>query len=171
VAAPTAGPASPADPWWAPLPAARQSFVPAPLVIEKLHVLAPIEVKGVDTHDQMVAPDRPTDAAWYNFTARPGSGSNAVFSRHRDFAKVGPAIFWHLDQLAPGDVIDVVSPQHTQISYRVTRSWSYAVNAIPMAQVLAPDRADEVTLITCFGKYTPATGYSERLVVRAVRTV
>lgn len=34
---------------------------------------------------------------------------------------------------------------------------------------LATDPADEVTLITCSGKYTKAAGYDHRLVVRAVR--
>src|SRR5215472_11602886 len=44
--------------WWKPLPTATSSFVPAELVIQKLEVLAPIEVKGVDAHNVMEAPDR-----------------------------------------------------------------------------------------------------------------
>src|SRR5215472_12261274 len=59
------------DHWWKPLPAATAAFQPALLVIEKLRVLAPVEVKGVDYRNAMEAPDRPTDAAWYRFTARP----------------------------------------------------------------------------------------------------
>jgi hypothetical protein len=39
-----------------------------------------------------------------------------------------------------------------------------------MAQVLAADRADEITLITCAGRYTSNSGYDHRLVVRATRS-
>jgi LPXTG-site transpeptidase (sortase) family protein len=156
-------------PWWQPLPAATASFTPVQLVIEKLRVRAPIEVKDVDSNNQMEAPDRAPDAAWYRFTSRPGSGSNAVFSGHRDFARVGPAIFWHLDQLVPGDPIDVVSPVQTEIRYRVSQVWSYGLSEVPMQKVLAADRTEEITLITCSGTYTPSSGYDHRLVVRAVR--
>lgn len=154
---------------WKPLPAATAPFVPEQLVIDKLHVQAPIEVKGVDSHNQMESPDRPEDVAWYAFTSKPGSGSNAVFSGHRDFAKVGPAVFWQLDQLTAGDIIDVVSGHQTEVRYRVSQTWNYTVAEIPMGQVLAADRADEITIITCSGRYTPSGGYDHRLVVRAVR--
>jgi sortase family protein len=164
-------PAAPTpDHWWKPLPTATAAFQPALLVIEKLRVQAPIEVKGVDARNVMEAPDRPTDAVWYRFTARPGSGGNAVFSGHRDFGQPGtPAIFWHLDQLVPGDAIDVVSDKQTQIRYRVIQTWDYSLTSIPMQQVLAADPTDEVTLITASGTYVRG-GYDHRLVVRAVRT-
>jgi sortase A len=168
-AAATASPSPSA--WWTPLPAATASFVPSMLVIEKLKVQAPIEVKGIDAHNVMEAPDRATDAAWYRFTARPGAGSNAVFAGHLDYGTLGnPAIFWHLDQLAAGDLVEVVSPQQTEIRYRVTQTWNYTVKDIPMASVLATDRVDEVTLITCGGTYERGSGYDHRFVVRAVRT-
>jgi LPXTG-site transpeptidase (sortase) family protein len=174
--APATAPATPApaaptpDVFWTPLPPATSSFVPAELVIEKLRVKAPIEVKGIDANNVMESPDRGADAAWYRFTARPGAGSNAVFAGHRDFGQLGnAAIFWHLDQLAAGDLIEVVSPQQTEIHYRVTRTWDYAVRDMPMASVLATDRVDEVTLITCAGTYARGTGYDHRFVVRAVR--
>jgi sortase A len=168
-AAPTASPTP--DAWWKPLPIATSSFVPAELVIQKVRILAPIEVKGIDANNVMEAPDRAMDAAWYRFTARPGAGSNAVFSGHLDFGHLGnPAVFWHLDQLVRGDLIEVVSPQQTEIHYRVTQTWDYTVRTMPMASVLATDRVDEVTLITCAGTFASGLGYDHRLVVRAVRT-
>ncbi|HSR24347.1 MAG TPA: class F sortase, partial [Candidatus Eisenbacteria bacterium] len=169
-AAPSSPSATTQGPWWRQLPAATGAFVPAALVIEKLHVDAPIEVKSTDASNVMEAPDRPADVAWYRFTAKPGSGSNAVFSGHRDFARVGPAVFWRLGELVPGDAIDVVSPQQTEIRYRVSQTWDYSVSSIPMQQVLATDVRDEVTLLTCWGRYTPGAGYDRRLVVRALRT-
>jgi LPXTG-site transpeptidase (sortase) family protein len=156
--------------WWTPLPPARAPFVPDQLVIDRLHVQAPIEVKGIDAHNVMEAPDRGTDVAWYRFTARPGAGTNAVFAGHREFGQAGsPAIFRHLDELVPGDRVEIVSPQRTEIVYGVTMTWDYGLRDIPMARVLATDRTDEVTLITSSGTYASGLGYDHRLVVRAVR--
>jgi sortase A len=147
-----------------------QGVEPAKLVISRLGVLAPIESKGIDSHNQMEAPDRPFDVAWYPFTAKPGSGGNAVFAGHKDFVRVGPAIFWRLGELAPGDTIDVQGADQTQLHYRVTQTWDYTVSTIPMASVLAQGGGDQVTLITCAGSYTQSSGYDHRLVVRAQRT-
>lgn len=163
-------PAVPADAWWQPLPAAKGAFVPAELVVEKLRVRAPIQVKGVDGHNVMEAPDSADSAAWYAFSARPGAGGNAVFAGHRDFGtRRTPAVFWDLDQLVAGDVLDVVSPERTEIRYRVTQAWNYQLTAIPMDKVLAAAHVDEVTLITAYGDYVQGSGYDHRLVVRAVR--
>jgi hypothetical protein len=47
----------------------------------------------------MPSPDNAWDVAWYDFSARPGAGSNAVFSGHVDYHDVGPAVFWNLRDL------------------------------------------------------------------------
>jgi LPXTG-site transpeptidase (sortase) family protein len=138
-------------------------------VIPRLQVQAPIENKGIDSHNQMEAPDRPFDVAWYPFTAKPGSGGNAVFAGHRDFAGVGPAVFWKLGQLAPGDVVEVTAADQGQLRYQVTQTWDYTLSTIPMASVLDQSGGDQITLITCSGSYTRSSGYDHRLVVRAKR--
>jgi hypothetical protein len=168
---PAAAPGPPAaDGWWQPLPTASGPFVPAELVVERLHLQAPVEVKGIDAHNVMEAPDRPADAAWYGFTAMPGSSSNAVFSGWSDYGRAhGAAAFLHLDQLAPGDLVDVVSARRTEVRYRVTRRWEYALAGMPMQDVLARAPVAEVTLITTSGTLSPGLGYDHRLVVRAVR--
>ncbi|HZV51972.1 MAG TPA: class F sortase [Candidatus Dormibacteraeota bacterium] len=147
---------------------AKSAFVPFQLVIQRLNVEAPVEIKGVDSHNVMESPSRPFDVAWYNFTAKPGAGHNAVFAGHLDYWGVGPAVFWNLRNLRPGDTIAVISGQQTGITYRVTQSWDYTVSNIPMASVLESGRQDEITLITCAGAFHNG-GYDHRLVVRAVR--
>jgi len=144
---------------------------PAALVIPRLGVQAPVENKGIDSRNQMEAPDRPFDVAWYPFTAQPGAGGNAVFAGHRDFAGVGPAVFWKLEQLAPGDSIQVSGADQRQLRYQVTQTWDYTLSNIPMASVLAQGGGDQITLITCSGSYSRAAGYDHRLVVRAKRVV
>jgi LPXTG-site transpeptidase (sortase) family protein len=143
---------------------------PARLVIPRLGVTAPIENKGIDSHNQMEAPDRPFDVAWYPFTAKPGSGGNAVFAGHKDFAGVGPAVFWRLAELSAGDTIQVVGADQKQLTYRVTATSDYTLSTIPMASVLSQAGGDQLTLITCAGSYSRSAGYDHRLVVRAQRT-
>jgi LPXTG-site transpeptidase (sortase) family protein len=154
---------------WQPLPAARSAFVPVKLVVERIGVEAPVESKGVDSHNVMQTPDHPFDVAWYPFTARPGSGSNAVFAGHKDYTGVGPAIFWRLSDLRTGDVVDVVSGAQTEVRYRVSQIWDYPLASIPMQSVLESSTRDEITLMTCAGAFTRAGGYDHRLVVRATR--
>jgi LPXTG-site transpeptidase (sortase) family protein len=161
--------ASGAEPSGGPLPLAKAPFVPARLVISRLGIDAPIEVKGIDAHNQMEAPDRPLDAAWYRFTPMPGGGGNAVFSGHLDAQSTGPAIFWRLTQVVPGDVIEVVSPQSSELRYQVTQSSSYPVTTMPMKSVLYPAGGDQITLITCAGRFQPPAGYDHRLVIRATK--
>jgi LPXTG-site transpeptidase (sortase) family protein len=160
--------AEPSAPAWTPLPSANGPFMPTKLVIEKLGVQAPVEIKGVDSHNVMQAPDRPFDVAWYQFTAKPGSGSNAVFAGHKDFSGIGPAIFYHLPDLRVGDAIDVVSGQGTEVRYKVTQSQAYPVSSMPMAQILSASKSDQLTLITCAGAFHNGA-YDQRLVVHATK--
>jgi LPXTG-site transpeptidase (sortase) family protein len=167
-AEPSAGPS--AAPSQSSPALAAAAVQPARLLIPRLGVTAPIENKGIDTHNQMEAPDRAFDVAWYPFTARPGSGGNAVFAGHKDFAGVGPAVFWRLAELSPGDAIEVVGADQKRLQYQVTQSSDYTLSTIPMRSVLAQSGVDQITLITCAGAYSRNAGYDHRLVVRARRT-
>jgi LPXTG-site transpeptidase (sortase) family protein len=154
---------------WQQLPAAKAAFAPVKLVVERIGVEAPVESKGVDSHNVMQTPDHPFDVAWYPFTAQPGSGGNAVFAGHKDYTGVGPAVFWHLSDLRSGDVIDVVSAARTEVRYRVSQIWDYPLASIPMQSVLESSKQDEITVMTCSGAFHKSGGYDHRLVVRATR--
>ncbi|HEY4866103.1 MAG TPA: class F sortase [Candidatus Dormibacteraeota bacterium] len=166
-AQPSLGPS--AEPSQTPPAPQAAAVQPARLLIPRLGVTAPIENKGIDTHNQMEAPDRAFDVAWYPFTAKPGSGGNAVFAGHKDFVGVGPAVFWRLAELSPGDAIEVVGADQNQLRYQVTQTFDYTLSTIPMQSVLAQSGGDQITLITCAGAYSRAAGYDHRLVVRARR--
>ena len=68
----------------------------------------------------MQAPDNAYDVAWYNFSARPGFGGNVVFAGHVDYIRVGPAVFWNLKDLEPGDLIRVQLADGTEYKYAVS---------------------------------------------------
>jgi LPXTG-site transpeptidase (sortase) family protein len=142
----------------------------ARLVIPRIDVDAPISVKNLGPDGGMDAPDGPEDVAWYQFTNRPGEGSNAVFSAHVDYRNYGPAVFAHLEDLKKGDAVEVHLADGTVYRYQVVVTVSYPAETAPSEDIVGPTSREVITLITCAGTFDQASRqYSHRLVVRAER--
>ncbi len=140
------------------------------LRIPTIEVDAAVVVKGLDENGAMETPDGPWDVAWYDFSARPGTGSNVVFSGHVDHQAVGPAVFWDLSKLQPDSVVEVHLEDGAVYRYRVIAKDTVDVATAPVAQIVGPTPTDSVTLITCAGRFDRTTQtYDQRLVVRAER--
>jgi sortase A len=144
------------------------------MVIEKLGINGIVDTYGLD---EDAVPEVPTgdDAAeviaWYDFSARPATGSNAVFAGHNSW--YGEAVFTHLHRLQPGDTIDLIGGDGTELVYTVTDVFSVDPEDPNSLQVMAATESDVVTLITCGGSFVntgdPVFGgeYSDRVIVRA----
>ena len=146
----------------------------ASLVISRFGIDAPVQVKGVDANNVMVSPDGPTNVAWYDFSAKPGFGGNAVFSGHVDYIDYGPAVFWHLKDLVAGDTIEVRLEDGTAYKYAVETLQSVPAEPTQdqLRDIVGPSANDIVTLITCGGTFSQETRqYDRRTVVRAKRVV
>lgn len=161
-----------------PAPTSTPSAVPASdapiarLVIAKAEIDAPVVVKGVDENNVMETPDGPTDVAWYDFSAKPGFGSNAVFSGHLDYRDYGPAVFWNLNDLVAGDQVEVRLVDGTVYAYRVVSSETFSAEMAgeQVQNIVGATPREIVTLITCAGTFNSSTGqYDKRLIVRAER--
>jgi LPXTG-site transpeptidase (sortase) family protein len=140
------------------------------IVIPHIGVDAPITTKDMDADGVMEPPDGPEDVAWYGFTARPGGGSNAVFSAHVDYHGYGPAVFADLKKLEKGDLVEVHTADGAVYRYEVTLSLSYPAETAPFEDIVGPTSREVITLITCAGTFDQAARrYSHRLVVRAER--
>jgi LPXTG-site transpeptidase (sortase) family protein len=147
---------------------------PYRLVIEKVGVNAPVDTYGLDEQQH---PEVPTGAdakqvvAWYNFSSQPGGGSNAVFAGHVTWN--GPAVFYRLTEVAPGDVIKLQATDGAELVYNVASVYSVDPSDPDSLKVMHPTERDVVTLITCTGQYSdtndPVFGgeYDKRLIVRA----
>ncbi len=146
---------------------------PAPItriVIPAIDVDAPVTAKGLDSQGVMEAPDDPVHVAWYRFSSRPGAGGNAVFAGHVDFASAGPAVFWDLENLNSGDVIEIRLEDGIDYRYRVTTKETFDEASAPLDRIVGPTPGDAVTLITCAGNFNRATQrYDQRLVVQGER--
>lgn len=160
--------ASPVSP---PTPAAPLTTAPlARLTIPSVEIDAPIVVRGVGADGVMQSPDNAVDVAWYDFSARPGEGSNAVFAGHVDYINVGPAVFWPLKDLTPGDRVEIHYGDGTVLAYGVSAINTFDVATAPIEQIVGPAPVDSLTLITCAGTFDRASGqYDKRLIVRAER--
>ncbi len=155
---PTVAPVPPSD---APL---ERILIPA------IEVDAPISVKSLDPNGVMEAPDGPWDISWYDFTARPGFGSNAVFSGHVDYYDVGPAVLWRLRDVVQNDILEVRLTDGTVYQYQVVAMESVDAETADIAKIVGATEDEVVTLVTCSGTFDPGTGqYDQRLIVRAQR--
>lgn len=155
---PTVAPAPPSD---APL---ERFLIPA------IGVDAPISVKGVDPDGVMEAPNGAWDISWYDFTARPGFTSNAVFSGHVDYYDIGPAVLWNLKDVVQNDLVEVRLTDGTVYQYQVVAMESVDAETPDIAAIVGATDDEVVTIITCIGTFDPIKGsYDQRLIVRAQR--
>ena len=162
-----------------PSPSTPSPTLPTPssapltrLVIPKAKVDARIVTLGIDGNGVMQSTSNAYDVAWYDFSARPGAGGNAVFSGHVDYHDVGAAVFWNLRDLQQGDVIEVHLDDGTVYLYSVSALNCIPVGEAPIGQIVGATPTEVVTLITCCGTFNSSTRqYDKRLVVRADRIV
>jgi len=161
----------PLDPSVFATPTVPPSEAPiAEIAIPRFEITAPIVIRGVNAAGVMETPDGPTDVAWYDFSARPGFGSNAVFSGHVDYINYGPAVFYNLKDLNPNDVIEVRLADGTVYNYGVKEREVVYANEADVSRIVGPTDAEIITLITCGGTFSSATGqYDQRVIVRAQR--
>jgi LPXTG-site transpeptidase (sortase) family protein len=143
------------------------------LIIEKIGVDAPVEVRYVQADGLFPNPSGPEPVAWYDlgnysasFNGRPGFGGNAVFAGHVDYINYGRAVFWDLNKLETGDQVKVKLADGTVYAYSVVWNERYPQAEIPWDRWLANDGMDMVTLLTCAGGWD-GSDYSDRRAVRA----
>ncbi len=120
-----------------------------------VHAEPLVVVEGVGTEELKRGPGH------YPGTALPGEAGNFAVAGHRT---TYGAPFFHLDQLVPGDVIEVTARSGAVLSYRVARAQVVEPSA---TWTIAPDPLETgkptVTLTTCFPRFSDR----QRLVVFA----
>lgn len=147
-----------------------QGVAAARLVVPRLSIDARTVTLGLDSKGGMLAPTSPTDVAWYSFSSKPGAGGNIVMSGHVDFASYGPAVFWRLRELRPGDIIQILLMDQSVASYQVTTVSNYDARTAPVQEIVGRTPFEIITLITCDGVFDSASRqYDKRLVVRGIR--
>lgn len=153
-----------------PAAAAQRVAVELPkrVRIPSIGVEAGFEYVGRTADGAMDIPKNPNDVAWYSLGPRPGEPGNAVIAGHVDWGGK-TAVFWKLDDLKAGDVVQVVAVDGRVYEFVVQWQRLYDAETAPVSEVFAQSDATEITLITCGGVFDRQTRqYLSRLVVRAV---
>nr|WP_274388144.1 class F sortase [Salsipaludibacter albus] len=183
---PTAGPAVDGSPTAGRSPAtspsaarstlADGSEAAAPVVPVARPVTVEIPTIGVETSlvdldlDQggrLEVPDDPARAGWFVRGPKPGEDGPAVIAGHVD-SRVGPAVFWRLGELGPGDRITVHDADRRQRVFVVDRVERWPKDDFPTDAVYRQSRGSELRLVTCGGTFDRDTGhYNDNVIVFA----
>jgi hypothetical protein len=107
------------------------------------------------------------EAGWYAGGTRPGDPGSAVLLGHVD-STAGPAVFYRLHELHPGDRVEVVRADGSRARFAVERVAWYPKTRFPTDDVYYPTLTPRLRLVTCGGSFDPAAGsYRSNVIVFA----
>lgn len=149
--------------------AAERQVRPVRLRIDAIGIDAPITPAGInDRTGQMAVPGNASDVAWYEHGPAPNEPGSAVLAAHVDLASQGPGVFFDLQELQPGDRVDVLFDDGSTSSFRVAARTVYAKEELPLDAVFSRQGPPVLTLITCGGGFNQtAQRYDSNVVVYA----
>lgn len=151
---------------WAGMPRA----VPAELRIPRIDVDAEVVPVGVDRHGMVEVPplERAQLAGWYDRGPTPGEVGNSVIVGHVDSYAIGPAVFFSLGTLQPGDLIEVARSDRSVVTFAVDEVVAYPKSELPNELIYGPSGYAGLRLITCGGTFDRRAGeYPDNVVVFA----
>jgi sortase (surface protein transpeptidase) len=146
--------------------------VPAPTAVSipALGVQRELVDLGVAEDGTAEVPTDFDDVGWFTPGGRPGARGPTVLMGHVD-STAGPAVFYELRDLVPGDVVELTTADGSPATYTVTGTEQVAKDTFPTAAVFGATTEDVLRLITCTGAFDAgARSYTDNLVVTAVRT-
>jgi hypothetical protein len=140
---------------------------PVRLVIPAIGVATPLVRLGLEADGVMQVPTDFGRAGWFDGGPRPGQLGPSVIAGHVD-SRTGPAVFYRLRELRPGQVVVVERADGTRLRFVVSHARSFPKDRFPTAEVFGPVPSAELRLITCGGEFDRARGsYRDNLVVFA----
>ncbi|HZD37294.1 MAG TPA: class F sortase, partial [Actinomycetes bacterium] len=146
---------------YAPIPA------PVRIGIPRIHVSSSLDRLGRAADGTVEVPSRWEVAGWYALGPRPGAAGSAVILGHVD-SKSGPAVFFRLRELRPGDVVEIGRADHSTARFVVRRAAQYPKLRFPTEEVYYPTLSPELRLVTCGGTFDDTTGhYRSNIIVFA----
>ena len=135
--------------------------VPVSVDIPAIGVTSQLLQLGLNTDGTIQVPSLVTsagEAAWYEYSATPGQIGASVIEGHVDSYQ-GPAVFYRLGALRPGDTIDVTLADGITAIFRVTGVREYLKSNFPAKAIYGTTDYAALRLITCGGVFDYATGH------------
>ena len=138
-------------------------------------VSAPIDVDadvidlGLQDDGTMEVPIDFAQTGWFEHGPRPGRVGPSLIAGHvvdRD----GPAVFFRLAELTPGDRIEVHGTDGDVVTFEVRELEQHPKDAFPTERVYAATPGPELRLVTCGGAFDRGIrSYRDNIVVYAER--
>jgi hypothetical protein len=143
--------------------------VPARVVIRAIGVDAPVVPVGVREGTTEIPPDG-DQVGWYRFGGRLGEGGSTLLVAHVSTG-AGPGAFFRLRELTPGAEVLVTTRGGSRVVFSVIALRWYRKVSLP-GRVFRRSGPPLLTLVTCGGTFSTATGrYEQNLVVFAASDV
>lgn len=131
---------------------------------------APVQQRTTDpVTGGLDLPTDPRDVAWWSAGAQPGDArGNVVLAAHISYnGRYGP--FTRLASLRRGQVVVLRTAGGQLRRYQMTGTRQFAKAALDRQDLFATDGPSRLLLVTCGGRYDPATrNYADNIVVTAV---
>ncbi|NIZ92777.1 class F sortase [Kineosporiaceae bacterium B12] len=173
---PAGGASAPADPGpgggSVPVPAGGPrpvdpAAVPVRLQVPAAGIDVPLIDLGVAADGTLQVPVDYQQVGWFDGGPPPGDVGPAVIAGHVD-SRSGPAPFFRLRDLAPGDEVTVTRTDGRLVVLHVDGVEQYAKDAFPTATVYGPVPGPALRLVTCGGSFDRSSGhYRDNVVVYA----
>ncbi|MCT9931897.1 class F sortase [Planotetraspora sp. A-T 1434] len=148
-----------------PLPAS----IPVRLTIDKIGVETPLLKLGLNPDRTLETPSMANvmKAGWYTGGPTPGQNGTSVLVGHVD-SRNGPAVFYRLRDLRPGDAVKVTRKDGSTAVFTVYKREQVPKNRFPTQRVYRQATRPELRLITCGGGFDRSIGhYVDNLIVYA----
>jgi sortase (surface protein transpeptidase) len=135
--------------------------VPVSVYIPHIKVRAEIISLGLTSSGAVGVPslNTPFLTSWYNRGPTPGSAGAAVIFGHVDSAAVGPAVFYRIGDLLPGDLVYVTLKDGHTALFRVYSAALYSKAEFPDNTIYGYTSWPSLRLVTCGGQFDNATGH------------
>ncbi len=137
------------------------------LQIPDIGVNAQVINVGKKADGTIQVPSDPSQVGQYQNAPSPGEIGPAIIVGHVDSMK-GPAVFWRLHLLQPGETIKIVRADGTIATFKINKVENFSQENFPTQEVYGNLDYPGLRLITCGGSFNYLTRhYSDNTVVFA----
>ncbi len=144
------------------------SSAPVGVRIPRIGITSSLQALGLNEDSSIQAPTEWQEAGWFAAGVEPGQPGPAVIAGHVDSVD-GPAVFYRVDELVPGDEVLVDRADGSTVRFLVTGSDRFPKDEFPTEVVYGPATGPELRLVTCGGPFDRSSGhYRQNVVVFAV---
>jgi hypothetical protein len=143
-------------------PAGLQQFAlrstPVQLRVPAIALSVSLSTLGLNANGTVQVPTNIAQPGWYRLGPSPGQDGSAVILGHVDSYQ-GPAVFFKLRTLVPGDMVDVNLADGVVAQFKVTYVAMYSKTSFPDQLVYAGHGQSSLQLVTCGGAFDTHTGH------------